>query len=227
MAQPNLFSPLGLQQGGGAKPLVEYRCGKMNTGTNQQLVAEKRKGILQVLQTPDALMHFVWKDRTTGSTEDDLIIFPGEATFKKLKQVENGRVFLLEFPATSRRLFFWSQEAAVEKDEDTVSKVNQFINNPPAAENQEYSFSQSINQSQSSQSTAQSTTAPNTLTQNTLSAPIQASEQTLPIAPHQTSNTSPETSNSGNTTAFNSGDLQLQLQNILASFSGMKPPEPG
>jgi hypothetical protein len=59
-----------------------------------------------------------------------LIIFPEEATFKRVKQ-STGRVFLLEFSATGRKMFFWVQEPKDDKDEEYVTKINQFINNPP------------------------------------------------------------------------------------------------
>ncbi|KAH3781168.1 hypothetical protein DPMN_158993 [Dreissena polymorpha] len=32
--------------------------------------ADKRKGLVYVHQSDDSLMHFCWKDRTTGSVED-------------------------------------------------------------------------------------------------------------------------------------------------------------
>ena len=34
----------------------------------------------------DQLMHFKWKDRTSGTVEDDLIIFPDDVEFKKVSQ---------------------------------------------------------------------------------------------------------------------------------------------
>jgi len=116
---------------GGVKPLVEFKAGKMSFGANSKVTPDKRKGLLQLLQTPDSLLHFIWKDRTTGTTEDDLIIFPEEAVFKKVKQVQ-GRVFVLEFKASSRKLFFWMQEAKDDKDDENLTKINQYINNPPS-----------------------------------------------------------------------------------------------
>jgi len=77
-------------------------------------------------------MHFTWNDRTTGAVEADLIIFPEEAVMKKLKQVP--RVLLLEFKSSSRKLFFWLQESKGDKDDEFVSKVNEYINNPPNPE---------------------------------------------------------------------------------------------
>jgi 26S proteasome regulatory subunit N13 len=63
----------------------------------------------------------------------DLIIFPEEATFKRVKQCTTGRVYLLEWKATARRLFFWMQEPAEDKDAENANNINKFINNPPTA----------------------------------------------------------------------------------------------
>ena len=41
----------------------------------------------QVEQGDDDLMHFKWKDRTSGTVEDDLIIFPDDIDFLKVDQV--------------------------------------------------------------------------------------------------------------------------------------------
>lgn len=46
--------------------------------------------------------------------------------------MKDGRVFLLEFTSSGKKLFFWAQEPKEEKDDEFVTKVNQFINNPPA-----------------------------------------------------------------------------------------------
>jgi len=115
----------------GSKPLVECRAGKMII-RGKTVSADPRKGLIQLEQTPDNLMHFRWKDRTTGTVDTDLIIFPDEATFKRIKQCTTGRVYLLEWKTTARRMFFWMQEPNEEKDEDLCSKINQYINSPPA-----------------------------------------------------------------------------------------------
>merc|ERR550534_1630667 len=85
-----------------------------------------------VEQGDDQLMHFKWKDRTTSTVEDDLIIFPDDVEFKKVSQCTTGRVFLLKFKSTTRKLFFWMQEPKSDKDEEFCKKVNDYLNNPPA-----------------------------------------------------------------------------------------------
>ena len=43
-------------------------------------------GLVMVEQGDDQLMHFKWKDRSSGNIEDDLIIFPDDVEFKKVPQ---------------------------------------------------------------------------------------------------------------------------------------------
>merc|ERR1712008_320448 len=76
-----------------------------------------------VEQGEDQLMHFKWQDRTTSTVEDDLIIFPDDVEFKKVSQCTTGRVFILKFKSTSRKLFFWMQEPKDDKDEELCKKA--------------------------------------------------------------------------------------------------------
>ena len=80
-----------------------------------------------------SLTHFCWKDRTTGNVEDDLIIFPDDCEFKKVDGCKDGRVFLLKFKSSNRKLFFWVQEPTNEKDEEYCRRVNELLNNPPSS----------------------------------------------------------------------------------------------
>ncbi|XP_057308668.1 proteasomal ubiquitin receptor ADRM1-like [Hydractinia symbiolongicarpus] len=114
-----------------SKNLVEFRAGKMNLrGTT--VTADKRKGFVYIYQSDDSLMHFCWKDRTSGTIEDDLIIFPDDIEFKRLSQCTTGRAYILKFKSSSRKFFFWMQEPKEDKDEEFCKKVNELLNNPPA-----------------------------------------------------------------------------------------------
>ncbi|GFO16366.1 proteasomal ubiquitin receptor adrm1 [Plakobranchus ocellatus] len=113
-----------------SKNLVEFRAGKMHM-KGKMVHPDKRKGLVYVYQSDDSLMHFCWKDRTTGSVEDDLIIFPEDIEFKHVSQCTTGRVYVLKFKSSSRKFFFWLQEPKTDKDEENCKKVNDFLNNPP------------------------------------------------------------------------------------------------
>ncbi|XP_036446629.1 proteasomal ubiquitin receptor ADRM1 isoform X2 [Colossoma macropomum] len=113
-----------------SKYLVEFRAGKM-TLKGSTVTPDKRKGTVYIQQTDDSLIHFCWKDRTTGNVDDDLIIFPDDCEFKRVNQCTTGRVYVLKFKAGSKRLFFWMQEPKTDKDDEYCRKVNEYLNNPP------------------------------------------------------------------------------------------------
>ncbi|XP_038014465.1 proteasomal ubiquitin receptor ADRM1 isoform X3 [Motacilla alba alba] len=117
-------------RGSSSKYLVEFRAGKM-TLKGSTVTPDKRKGLVYIQQTDDSLIHFCWKDRTSGNVEDDLIIFPDDCEFKRVPQCTTGRVYVLKFKAGSKRLFFWMQEPKTDKDEEHCRKVNEYLNNPP------------------------------------------------------------------------------------------------
>ncbi|XP_053308879.1 proteasomal ubiquitin receptor ADRM1 [Spea bombifrons] len=117
-------------RGSSSKYLVEFRAGKMSL-KGSTVTPDKRKGLVYIQQTDDSLIHFCWKDRTSGNVEDDLIIFPDDCEFKRVAQCTTGRVFVLKFKAGSKRLFFWMQEPKADKDEENCRKVNEYLNNPP------------------------------------------------------------------------------------------------
>uniref|UniRef100_A0A9J8C3D0 Adhesion regulating molecule 1 n=1 Tax=Cyprinus carpio carpio TaxID=630221 RepID=A0A9J8C3D0_CYPCA len=131
MSSGALFPSLASgSRGSSSKYLVEFRAGKM-TLKGSTVTPDKRKGLVYIQQTDDSLIHFCWKDRSTGTVEDDLIIFPDDCEFKRVNQCTTGRVFVLKFKAGSKRLFFWLQEPKTDKDDEYCRKVNEYLNNPP------------------------------------------------------------------------------------------------
>nr|XP_031843912.1 proteasomal ubiquitin receptor ADRM1-like [Nomia melanderi] len=114
---------------GNSKNLVEFKAGKM-TMKGKMVYPDARKGLLYVYQSDDSLMHFCWKDRTTGFVEDDLILFPDDCEFKHVPQCKTGRVYLLRFKS-NKKFFFWLQSLKTDKDEEYCRKINEVLNNPP------------------------------------------------------------------------------------------------
>merc|ERR1712228_430860 len=128
-----LFQQNAGSSGSTSKNFVEFKCGKM-TRNGSTVTADKRKGLLYVHRGDDSLVHFCWKDRTTGVVDpnDDLLLIPDEAEFLPVPQCTDGRVFVLKFKASENRRFFWMQEPDKNKDKDKelMEKVNESINNP-------------------------------------------------------------------------------------------------
>ncbi|KAH8405495.1 hypothetical protein KR215_001038 [Drosophila sulfurigaster] len=112
--------------------LVEFRAGRMNT-VGKMVHPDARKGLVYMTQSDDGLMHFCWKDRTSGKVEDDLIVFPDDFEYKRVDQCKTGRVYVLKFKTSSRRMFFWMQEPKSDKDDEHCRRINELLNNPPSA----------------------------------------------------------------------------------------------
>lgn len=127
-SRPFLFGNLSSTN---SKHLVEFRAGKMVMKSNNMVHPEARKGLVYVHQTDDSLIHFCWKERSSSQVEDDLIIFPDDAEFKRVAQCTSGRVYVLKFKSNPRRCFFWMQEPGDEKDDENCKKINEYFNNPP------------------------------------------------------------------------------------------------
>ncbi|OWR47739.1 proteasomal ubiquitin receptor ADRM1 isoform 1 [Danaus plexippus plexippus] len=117
---------------GGNKHLVEFRAGRM-TLKGRMVHPDKRKGLLYVYQGEDSLMHFCWKDRTTGEVEDDLLIFPDDCEFVRVNECTTGRVYVLKFKSFSKKYFFWMQEPKTDKDDEYCRRLNEALNNPPTS----------------------------------------------------------------------------------------------
>jgi len=124
----------------GNRHSIELKAGRMNLVDSEQggvkkkmLHPDQRKGLLYIYSADDGLTHFCWKDRATGNIEDDLIIFPDDCEFKKVEHCKDGRVYLLRFKSSNRKLFFWLQEPSSDKDDDNCRRVNELLNNPPSS----------------------------------------------------------------------------------------------
>jgi len=84
------------------------------------------KGEIVITRGDDELLHFQWRDRTSGQVEDDLIIFPQEAEFVKAA----GRTYVLKFSSSDQRHFFWLQDLSSNNDEEYAAHVNGYLADP-------------------------------------------------------------------------------------------------
>ena len=64
-------------------------------------------------------------DPYSSCIQDDLIIFPDDVEFKAVPACTTGRVFVLKFKTSNKRMFFWMQEPKADKDEEFCKKVNE------------------------------------------------------------------------------------------------------
>ncbi|ORY34863.1 proteasome complex subunit Rpn13 ubiquitin receptor-domain-containing protein [Naematelia encephala] len=87
------------------------------------------KGFLQ-MRLEDDLMHLWWKPRGLDVREDELIVFPGEATFEKVGQDSSGRTHVLKFSSSDQKYFFWFQRASTETDLRAEVDINSLLQDP-------------------------------------------------------------------------------------------------
>lgn len=133
MTSPVLFSTGASPISTSSRNLVEFKAGKMEL-RDKMVHPIQKKGLVFLRQSPDDnLMHFCWKDRQTGVTEDDLILFPDDCEFKRVKECTTGRVYVLKMKSSNKKMFFWMQESKVDRDDEFCKKINEMLNNPPRA----------------------------------------------------------------------------------------------
>jgi len=86
--------------------LLAFKVGRSfrRSGTNF-VDANPTKGAIVLSNSDDGLLHFMWKDRATGSLGEDLILFPGDATFDKVTQAPGGRTYVLRFESSDQKHF--------------------------------------------------------------------------------------------------------------------------
>ena len=97
------MSIFAAQPQGGRSGLFEMHCGKC-TLAGTTVTSDPRKGALVLKKSEDGLMHLIWKDRNAGTVVDDLIVFEGDATIRRVDECKDGFGMLLEFSQTARKL---------------------------------------------------------------------------------------------------------------------------
>merc|ERR1719161_659617 len=71
-------------------------------------------------------MHFQWMEREKNETAIDLIVI-NDAYLEKIEKCKTGRVYLLRFTSSEKKLFFWMQEPKSDKDDELVKTFNEAI----------------------------------------------------------------------------------------------------
>ncbi|EQC26762.1 hypothetical protein SDRG_15412 [Saprolegnia diclina VS20] len=126
--------------GGARASLVEFNAGKMTAtpkeagSTKLVVTPDLQKGKILLVREDDQLLHFKWKNRTTGVVADDFIIFPNDASFQKVDTGRaDDRVYVLQYKGSPRRFLFWMQNKDSSKDAEQAKKVDELMNTAQTA----------------------------------------------------------------------------------------------
>jgi 26S proteasome regulatory subunit N13 len=96
----------------------------LRTGDSNRVEAQAERGLLYITEE-DGLTHFCWTSTDTSSPLDDLIIFPGDATFSAVPQ--SPRSYVLKFASSSARHFYWCQDVDSSEDAARAARINELI----------------------------------------------------------------------------------------------------
>jgi len=126
-----LASLLGNGGGGAAafqsdETIVECKAGRMNYD-GKTVVADKRRGTLKVTKDQQGIRHLSWTEAGAANAFQNIMIFPGDAKFEKVKQSKD-RVYILNFIQGNQRHFYWFQDKDEEEDAERCTKINNAIN---------------------------------------------------------------------------------------------------
>ncbi|KAI9464340.1 adhesion regulating molecule [Boletus coccyginus] len=115
-----------------SQTLLAFKAGRSFRRSDTNFVdANPTKGAIVLSNSDDGLLHFMWKDRATGSFGEDLILFPGDATFEKVAQAPGGRTYVLRFESSDQKKhFFWMQDASSRRDDEFAHNLNRLLSNP-------------------------------------------------------------------------------------------------
>ncbi|GAA5913921.1 hypothetical protein JCM6882_004396 [Rhodosporidiobolus microsporus] len=180
-------------------PLLQFKAGRATRqGDTNTVVCEPDRGLITI-EEQDGLLHFLYTSLSSPARPvlDDLIIFPGDASFLSVPSSSPayGRAHCLKFNSSSARHFYWSQDAelSAEEYEARGRTVNELIGGSVEEE------------SGAMEVEADPSSAP---------APAAAPFETP--APNRTADSAPGAPKKG----FGSEAQMAQLQNILASLGG-------
>ncbi|KAI0801915.1 adhesion regulating molecule [Irpex lacteus] len=112
-------------------PRIAFKAGRAFRRENTNWVDPSPiKGAIVLQNGDDGLLHFIWRNRVTNENVEDLILFPGDASFVKVEQSAWGRTYVLKFSSSNQRHFFWLQDADSSRDKEFVTNVNKLLQDP-------------------------------------------------------------------------------------------------
>eukprot|EP00484_Ammonia_sp_Unknown_P021058 CAMPEP_0197036248 /NCGR_PEP_ID=MMETSP1384-20130603/13817_1 /TAXON_ID=29189 /ORGANISM="Ammonia sp." /LENGTH=376 /DNA_ID=CAMNT_0042466409 /DNA_START=29 /DNA_END=1159 /DNA_ORIENTATION=+ len=108
--------------------LVSFRAGRLFLDSSTKMVtADTKRGKIKLVKDETGILKFQWYNRISNQKELDLMIMPHCATWQKVDECKDGRVFLLKMTDSNRKHFFWMQEPKEEKDEEYSTKIGKLI----------------------------------------------------------------------------------------------------
>ncbi|CAK9784447.1 hypothetical protein CC85DRAFT_259001 [Cutaneotrichosporon oleaginosum] len=91
---------------------------------------QPEKGVIEV-SIDQGIVNFTWRNAATKRAEDELLIFPGEASFERVAADRTGRSFVLKFSSSNQVHFFWLQRGTLaEEDHRATTDIDEILKDP-------------------------------------------------------------------------------------------------
>ncbi len=132
----NLLNGMGgMGRSAPAPELLKFKAGQCDMvplgGGRFKVTPNKAAGVIKLEKSFDGSIVFSWTNTMTNRVENKKNVFPGAASFKKVKTGRpDDRVYMLHFlgdSPDSPKLMFWLQDKDASTDAENVSNFNKHI----------------------------------------------------------------------------------------------------
>lgn len=89
-----------------SQTLLAFKAGRSFRRANTNSVdAQQTKGALILSTGDEGLLRLLWKERPSGDIHEELMLFPGDASFEKVSQDRSGKTYVLKFESSDHKHF--------------------------------------------------------------------------------------------------------------------------
>lgn len=118
--------------------LVKFNAGKVQyDDSTHECKPLPQKGVISIKVNADdeSFYDFTWTPKNSNVEPDELLVIPGDVSFKQVKSCTTGRVVALTFLSSGAKNLYWFQDVGdddelnkfTEKDQQIVCKINKLI----------------------------------------------------------------------------------------------------
>lgn len=109
---------------------VRFNAGKvLYDSETQKCEPLAIKGQVHIGQKEEGMYSFEWtpKANTSNLEKDELLIMPGDVTFKQVTSCKTGRVFALTFLSSGAKYLYWLQDPGDDQELDQLTAKDEAL----------------------------------------------------------------------------------------------------
>lgn len=109
---------------------ITFNAGKVQYDEEtKKCVPLPHKGTVTIRPSADeeGFYDFVWAPKLAGIPKDELLIIPGDATFRAVQSCKTGRVFALTFLSSGAKSLYWLQDVGDDEPGQMTPKDKELL----------------------------------------------------------------------------------------------------